>query len=180
MCLLTLKCEADEKTLAPPALKFAQQCGSPARTAPECKDCPKFIEGLLKGFATCNRLVAESSRRLNFLGRVAQLKKFAMLLEQLSQERGTLDQNGQVSRFGVLTRFESVVASIYGMQQTSNLNSLVGGGMGLTLDGGAGIGSSPSDVQGRRGSWSMVPDHMNAPHISQSQVLGICVRVRAC
>lgn len=108
-CLLTLKCvPGSPGTLAEPALRFARSGGSAASTVEEARRCPQFRAALLKGFANCNKLVYESSKRTGLQEKPSQLRRYAVLSEQFSMADGTLHPDGRVNRALVLRQFVTV------------------------------------------------------------------------
>jgi hypothetical protein len=113
-CLLTLVCEDNGTSLAGPALSFAQSCGSPATTVDQARRCDAFRDALLKGFANCNKLVCESSKRAGIKGRPAQLRRFTILSQQFSKGDGTLKPTGVVDRKVIIARLGHVIESMYG------------------------------------------------------------------
>ncbi len=118
-CLLTLVCEDNSNNLAGPALSFAHACGSPARTVDQARRCDAFRDGLLRGFANCNKLVCESSKRAGIKGRPAQLRRFTILSQHFTPDDGTLKASGAVDRKLVISRLGHVIESMYGAVKAS-------------------------------------------------------------
>ncbi|KAJ1495413.1 hypothetical protein T484DRAFT_3551522 [Baffinella frigidus] len=125
-CLLTLKCvPGDAGALAEPALRFARASGSQATTVEEARRCQFFRSALLKGFANCNKLVYESSKRTGLEEKPSQLRRYAILSEQFSVEGGTLHPDGRVNRPRILDQFTTVVESMYGAVATNKTTPVV-------------------------------------------------------
>jgi hypothetical protein len=124
-CLVTLKVESGPGgKLAREALDFAHKHGSDAQTVEEARACKAFHVAILHGFAACNKMVWEASRRIGLFSssanhKAAQLRRYTILPEPFSHDELTLCADGSVNRERVLELFSDVVESMYGAA-TSN------------------------------------------------------------
>jgi hypothetical protein len=91
----------------------------------QARKCNAFRDGLLRGFANCNRLVYESGKRAGVKTKPAQLRRFTILSQQFSEAGGMLLKGGKlVDRAAVLAKFDGVVQSMY----STVVNSTTSGG----------------------------------------------------
>jgi len=93
-----------ERYLSPEAIEFGRLHRSPACTAKQAAQCPRFLQGLSWAIAAANHRLLRSG-----LDPAACVSKFALLTVGLSQENELLDAHGLPRRDVILQRLRPVI-----------------------------------------------------------------------
>ena len=112
-CVLVLKMRPGSEELDEPALQFAREYGSAARTVDEARHCKYFRYGLLVRFSACNKLVYERSKAQGRHEKPKQLRRFMIVSESFHQVPGGMHEDGSFNRTRMLLAFSEQIDSMY-------------------------------------------------------------------